>query len=148
MAKKDKKKSSGRSDSVRAAVDQAFQATAEQAETARGRAGDIVDELTQVASRFRDVLDELRPPSGDDLKGISEQLAALERRVTALESARTPAAKPAAKPAARRRPPAKTSSRAKPKASQAKATEAKTAEGADPSATKASSAAQSGTAGS
>ncbi len=105
MAKKDTK-DRGRQDSVRAAVDQAFQATAEQAETARGRAQDVaqdvLEELTQAAGRFREVLDEIRPPSGDDLKGIREQLDRLEQRVAALESQQTPKRAPA-----RRKPAAK-----------------------------------------
>ena len=89
MAKKKDKKSAkqpGRADAVRSAVDQAFQATAEQAETARGRAADIVDEFTQAAIRVRDVLEELRPPTGDELRDLKEQVAALEQRVKALEA--------------------------------------------------------------
>ena len=129
MAKKDKK-DRGRSDSVRAAVDQAFQAGAEQAETARTRAQDIVDELTQAAGRVREVLDELRPPTGDDLNGIRDQLDALERRVAALESKQTRASTTSAVSRARSASAsrAKTASRAKakPKASQAKASETKT----------------------
>ena len=98
--KKDKKsdKSAGRGDAVRSAVGEAFQATAEQAETARGRAQDIVEEFTQAATRVRDALEELRPPSSDELKTLRDQVAALEKRVAALEK------KPAA---ATRRAPAK-----------------------------------------
>lgn len=80
-----------RVDAVRSAVDQAFSATAGQgaaaAESGRERAQDIVDQLAQAAGRVRDVLDELRPPTGDDLRGLREQLAALEQRVAALERA-------------------------------------------------------------
>ena len=93
-----------RVDAVRSAVDQAFQATAGQgaaaAESGRERAQDIVDQLAQAAGRVRDVLDELRPPTGDDLKGIRESLERLEQRVAALEAkqAEAPARrKPAAK---------------------------------------------------
>ena len=99
MAQGDKK-DRGASDSVRAAVDQAFQATAGQAETARTRAQEVVDELAQAAGRVREALDELRPPTGDDLKGIRESLERLEQRVAALEAkqAEAPARrKPAAK---------------------------------------------------
>ena len=99
MATKDKP-DRGRSDSVRAAVDQAFQATAEQAETARTRAQEVVDELAQAAGRVREALDELRPPTGDDLKGIRESLERLEQRVAALEAKQ-------AKAPARRKPAAK-----------------------------------------
>ncbi len=87
MAKQDKK-SSTRADAVRSAVDQAFQATAEQAETARGRALDIVEEFTQAATRVRDALEELRPPTTDELRALREQVQALEERVAALERKR------------------------------------------------------------
>jgi ABC-type transporter Mla subunit MlaD len=99
MAKKDKKdkKDGGRSDAVRTAVDQAFQATAEQAETARGRAQDIVDEFAQAAGRVRDALEELRPPTGDEVKSLRETVARLEARVAKLEAE---AAKPKPKPRA------------------------------------------------
>jgi polyhydroxyalkanoate synthesis regulator phasin len=106
MAKKKDKKPAGRGDAVRSAVDQAFQATADQAETARGRAQDIVDELAQAAGRVREVLDELRPPTTDELKTLRQSIDSLEKRVAALEAEPKPAAarstparrKPAAKP--------------------------------------------------
>jgi polyhydroxyalkanoate synthesis regulator phasin len=106
MAKKKDKKARppSRSDAVRSAVDQAFSASAAQgaaaAEQGRERAQDMIDQLALAAGRVRDVLDELRPPTGEDLKGLRTQIAALERRVAALEAAqRTPARtrKPAAK---------------------------------------------------
>jgi polyhydroxyalkanoate synthesis regulator phasin len=81
-------------------VDQAFSASAAQAEQGRERAQDIVDQLAQAAGRVRDVLDELRPPTGDELRTLQETVAALEQRVAALERAQTSAPKP--KPAARR----------------------------------------------
>ena len=84
-----------RVDAVRHAVDQAFQATAGQgaaaAESGRERAQDIVDQLTQAAGRVRDVLDELRPPTGEDLRTLREAVADLERRVAALERGPGPA---------------------------------------------------------
>ncbi len=96
MAKKGsskKDKSAGRTEAVRSAVDQAFSASAAQgaaaAEQGRERAQDIVDQLAQAAGRVRDVLDDLRPPTGEDLKGLREHLAELERRVAALERERT-----------------------------------------------------------
>ena len=94
MAKKDKKpdKQAGRGDAVRSAVDQAFQATAEQAETARVGAQAIVDEFAQAAGRVREVLEDLRPPSGDEVNDLRATVAALEQRVAALEKAqKTPA---------------------------------------------------------
>jgi polyhydroxyalkanoate synthesis regulator phasin len=92
----------GRADQVRSAVDQAFQATTSQgsaaAETGRERAQDIVDQLAQAAGRVRDVLDELRPPTGDELRTLQQSVADLERRVADLEKAQKP------KPAAKRAP--------------------------------------------
>ena len=110
MAKKQEKGKDGaprasRSDAVRSAVDQAFQATAGQgaaaAESGRERAQDIVDQLAQAAGRVREVIDELRPPTGDDLRALSETVAELERRVAALESAKTEA-RPTTRPAEKR----------------------------------------------
>jgi ABC-type transporter Mla subunit MlaD len=100
MAKKkdkaDKKAgNAGRADAVRSAVDQAFKGTAEQgaaaAETGRERAQDIVDQLAQAAGRVRDVLDELRPPTGDDLRTLRQAIETLDRRITALEQAQAAA---------------------------------------------------------
>jgi polyhydroxyalkanoate synthesis regulator phasin len=105
MAKKQEKGKDGaprasRSDAVRSAVDQAFQATAGQgaaaAESGRERAQDIVDQLAQAAGRVRDVLDELRPPTVDELKALQRTLADLEQRVTQLEAAQTAKPKRAA----------------------------------------------------
>ena len=102
--KKAKDKSAGRADAVRSAVDQAFQTTAEQAGTARGRAQDIVDEFAQAAGRVREVLEDLRPPTGDELRTLQQTVKRLEQRVAALEGAQ---AKPKPKPATRRKPAAK-----------------------------------------
>ena len=107
---KDKAKGAGRADAVRSAVDQAFQTTAEQsvaaAEQGRDAAQDIVDQLAQAAGRVREVLDDLRPPTGDDVRSLKRSIDALERRIAALEGAgktRPAARKPAArKPAAKR----------------------------------------------
>jgi ABC-type transporter Mla subunit MlaD len=120
MAKKKDKKSAsssaGRGDAVRSAVEQAFQASAEQAEGARTRAEDIVNDLTQAAGRVRDVLDELRPPTGDDLRSLRESIERLERRVAALESTTAAPEKPAArKPATKKSTAARKSAADKPK---------------------------------
>ena len=98
--KKDKDKGkASRSDAVRTAVNEAFTTTAEQtgaaAEQGREAAQDIVDQLAQAASRVRDVLDDLRPPTGDDVKSLRASIEALERRVAALEQAPKPAARKA-----------------------------------------------------
>ena len=91
MAKKKDKDAdtsrAGRAETVRSAVDQAFSASAAQAEQGRERAQDIVDQLAQAAGRVRDVIEELRPPTGDELRTLRETVDRLERRVTALEAA-------------------------------------------------------------
>jgi polyhydroxyalkanoate synthesis regulator phasin len=107
--KQDRGKGDGRrasrADAVRSAVDQAFQEGASRgataAESGRERAQDIVDQLAQAAGRVRDVLDELRPPTGDELRTLQETVADLEKRVAKLEAAQ---AKPKPKPASRKNP--------------------------------------------
>jgi polyhydroxyalkanoate synthesis regulator phasin len=111
MAKKEKK----RSDQVRTAVDEAFQAAAGQAQVTRDRAQELVDELSGAARRLREVLDDLRPPSGDDLRGLRDEVTALRREVRALGERVGKLEKPAPKrkPAAKRSTTAR-ASRAKP----------------------------------
>ncbi len=111
---KDKAKGAGRADAVRSAVDQAFTTTAEQsaaaAEQGREAAQDIVDQLAQAAGRVREVLDDLRPPTGDDVRSLKRSIDALERRIAALEAAEpkpAAASKPAARKPAARKPAAK-----------------------------------------
>src|SRR5690349_21658887 len=80
MAKKQKK----RSDQVRTAVDEAFSVAAGQAQVTRDRAQELVDELSGAAGRLREVLDDLRPPTGDDLRGLRDEVSALRTEVKAL----------------------------------------------------------------
>ena len=78
-----------RTEAVRSAVDQAFQATAGSATQAtRDRAQELVDELAQAASKVRDALDDLRPPTADEVRSLRADLRALEERVAALERER------------------------------------------------------------
>jgi polyhydroxyalkanoate synthesis regulator phasin len=81
-----------RSDAVRSAVDQAFQSTG----VPRDRAQDLVDELAQAAGRVREALEDLRPASSEEIKGLRSDLRALEKRVAALEKKPKPR-RPAAK---------------------------------------------------
>jgi polyhydroxyalkanoate synthesis regulator phasin len=106
MAKKQERdqepgRRAGRTDAVRAAVDQAFQATAGQgaaaAETGRERAQEVVDQLAQAAGRVREVLDDIRPPTVDELKALQKTVAALEQRIAALEDAGAEPTRAAAK---------------------------------------------------
>ena len=79
-----------RTDAVRKAVDQAFQSTAGTATTqARDRAQDLVDDLAQAAGRVRGAIDDLRPPTSEEIRGLRAELRALEERVAALETRKT-----------------------------------------------------------
>ena len=79
-----------RTDAVRKAVDQAFQSTAGSAGSAttqaRDRAQDLVDELAQAAGKVREALDDLRPPTAEEIRALRADLRALEKRVAKLES--------------------------------------------------------------
>jgi hypothetical protein len=107
-----------RADQVRSAVDSALQAAG--AQIGRERAIDLADELAAAAQRVREALEELRPPTTDDLKRIAGRLTAIERRLGDLESAasavaaRRPGARPASSGSATKRPAAKKAA-AKPK---------------------------------
>jgi polyhydroxyalkanoate synthesis regulator phasin len=79
-----------RTEAVRKAVDQAFQSTAGSATTqARDRAQDLVDDLAQAAGRVRGALDDLRPATSEDIRGLRAELRALEQRVARLEKKKT-----------------------------------------------------------
>jgi polyhydroxyalkanoate synthesis regulator phasin len=79
-----------RTEAVRKAVDQAFQSTAGSATTqARDRAQDLVDDLAQAASRVREAIDDLRPPTSEEIRGLRADLRALEERVAKLERKRS-----------------------------------------------------------
>jgi polyhydroxyalkanoate synthesis regulator phasin len=114
--KKSKKQTSQAADAVRSAVDQAFQAG--QAQFSRERASELVEDLSQVAGRLREALDDLRPVGPEDIQALSDRIDALAARVAKLEkpapakrtaakrapAKRTTARKPAAKRAAPRKP--------------------------------------------
>jgi hypothetical protein len=68
-----------RADQVRAAVEGAFGATAHGAAPMQKRAQELADELVGAAGRVRDVLEELRPPSPDELAALREQVAGQKR---------------------------------------------------------------------
>ncbi len=96
-----------RADAVRAAATQAIEATAGQAASStQRRAQQLADELSQAAGRFRDTLDDLRPPTGDDLRLLHERVAKLEARIAKLEGTGR-AAPTKRKPPAKRKPAAK-----------------------------------------
>ena len=72
-------------DTVRSAVDRTFQATLGGAQVTRERAQELVDDVAQAASRVRDVLDDLRVATGEDVRSLRSSIEALERRVSELE---------------------------------------------------------------
>jgi polyhydroxyalkanoate synthesis regulator phasin len=72
-------------DAVRSAVDRTFQATLGQAQLTRERAQELVDEVAGAASRVRDVLEDLRVATGEDVRALRARIEELERRVDALE---------------------------------------------------------------
>jgi polyhydroxyalkanoate synthesis regulator phasin len=80
-------KKPNRAEAVRSAVDDAFQAAAGQAQVTRDRASDIVDELSGAAGRLRDVLEDLRPPTGDEVRALRAEVRSLAERVAKLEAA-------------------------------------------------------------
>jgi len=79
------KRKGTRADALRTAVDQTFHAAAGQAQMTRDRAQELVDELSHTAARVRDLLDDLRPPTADEIRALHDELRALERRVSKLE---------------------------------------------------------------
>ena len=78
-----------RAETMRQAVDEAFQTAAGQAQVTRERAQDIVEELSGAAGRLRDVLEDLRPPTGDDVRELRAEIRALAERVAKLEQAQS-----------------------------------------------------------
>jgi polyhydroxyalkanoate synthesis regulator phasin len=94
------KKGPTRTDSVRQAVDEAFSAAAGQAQFTRERAQELGAELAGAAGKLRIALEDLRPPTGDDVRDLREEVRALAERVAALEQAQT--AKPPRAPRARK----------------------------------------------
>jgi hypothetical protein len=108
MAKKDKKKSKKKDNpgadavgAVRTAVERTFHATADQAQSTRTRAQDLVDEVAGAAGRLREMVEQLGV-----LEDIKKQVDALSSRVAALErggGSAKPAATTSRKPAASRK---------------------------------------------
>lgn len=89
MTEEPKPQRASRADAVRTAVDQAFHAGQAQVtrerERAQRQAGGVISDLAQIATRARETLDELRPPTGEDVRALREAVLALELRVTSLE---------------------------------------------------------------
>jgi hypothetical protein len=164
MAKKDKKKSKKKDNpgtdavgAVRTAVERTFQATADQAQSTRTRAQDLVDEVAGAAGRLREMVDQLGV-----LEDIKKQVEALSSRVAALErgggsakpaatTSRKPAAsrkratsrKPAARKTAARKTAAKSSGTTRKAASSRKKPAAKSSRTSKPASTRKPAAKQS-----
>jgi hypothetical protein len=88
-----KKNPTSRTDAVRQAVDQAFQA-----QIPRERISELLDELGHTAGRLRGAVDELRPASAEEVKTLRAALKALAARVDVLEAEAKPKPKPKPKP--------------------------------------------------
>ncbi len=109
MAKKDKKKhkkdrGAGRTDAVgavRTAVERTFQATAESAQSTRGRAQELVDEVAGAAGRVRGMIEDLNLL--EDLKGLRSEVETLSKRVADLEVGRGRGTAASRKPATPRK---------------------------------------------
>jgi len=79
-----------RTEAVRHAVDDAFAAAAGQAQSTSRRAQDLVEELARharAAGRVGKALDDLRPPSAEELRALRREVRELQDRVAALERA-------------------------------------------------------------
>lgn len=76
--------------------------------TTQLRVQEIAEELTSAASRLREALDDARPASASEVEELRREVAALAKRVGALEragKAKPPSSRvPAARAAARRAP--------------------------------------------
>jgi len=124
MAKKDKKKKEdkGGDDPIaaaRAAIERAFSASAEGAQSTRERTREIVDEIAAAAGRIRHTLEDMRVL--DEVKRLRTEIEALAARVGKLEvkpASQKPAATSAASgsTATKRPAAAKTAARRKPAA--------------------------------
>jgi ubiquinone biosynthesis protein UbiJ len=82
-----------RADAVRNAVDDVFSAAAGQAQStahstaqsARGRAQELVDEAARAARQVVGAIDDLRPPAAEEVRALRRAVADLSERVAALE---------------------------------------------------------------
>ena len=80
-----------RADAVRSAVDDAFSVAAGQAQTTRDRAQELVDEVANAAGRVREAIEDLRPPTYEEMRALRTELDELRARVAVLEAAKAPA---------------------------------------------------------
>jgi polyhydroxyalkanoate synthesis regulator phasin len=88
MAKRTRREEAA--EAVRTAVDKTVQATVGQAQMTRERAQELVDELAAAAGRVRDALDDIRVPTGEEVRALRTRVDELEARVAKLERARRP----------------------------------------------------------
>jgi len=110
--KKDTRKKTGtRTDQVRAAVEDALEATSARAErtqkAAQERAQEAADELAAVFTRLRDAIDDARPVLSGDIDALRAEVNALSDRVAKLEKPAPARRAPARKPAASKVPAAR-----------------------------------------
>lgn len=109
-------------DALRTAVDRTVTATVGQAAVTRGRAQELVDDVAQAAGRVRDVLEDLRVATKEDLREIRGELDRLDARIATLESRASAARRPAAAKGSKSKPKGKAKAAAgKPTAAKRKA---------------------------
>lgn len=106
MADTDDPRQPSRTDAVRGAAVQAFQATAGQAGVTRERAQELADELASAAGRLIGAFDELRPATADEVRALRTEVRELRERVAALETALKGPLAPAPSRSARAKSPA------------------------------------------
>ena len=93
------------SEAVREAVERTVHATVGSAQLTRERAQEAVDEVVRsaeagaeaVQKRVRGAIEERRPVTQEDLKGLRTELRAIAKRLDAIEGRLPPPRKPAAK---------------------------------------------------
>jgi polyhydroxyalkanoate synthesis regulator phasin len=102
----------GISDNLREAIERTFAATAESAAGTRGRAQDLLDEVSRrgqdaaeavtqrgqearesVVSRVVEAVEGMRLATHEEVKDLEQRLAKLSERVAAIEAAEKPSAK-------------------------------------------------------
>ena len=83
-------------ESLRTAVDRTVQATVGQAAVTRDRAQDLVDDVAQAAGRVRDVLEDLRVATKEDIRDLRDLVLSMQSRISTLEANLKPKVKSAA----------------------------------------------------
>lgn len=84
-------------ESVRSAVERTFQSTVGSAAVGRERAQELVDEVvrrseegarsaSEIGAKIKDAVHDLRLATGEEVRNLSDQISALEKRLAGLET--------------------------------------------------------------